>query len=934
MGDENASEFEAAPERKKSWSEIPADALALNSMEATSLGASTVRWPSSPRSLGDNSDERWTPSFAGHSAPHTPPSGGDDDVDYSPKPSSARRQRPGEDPQDEPEPLPLPKKSARATKARVSATFLSDEETDSQPIKPIQLSIPSMERVDNSSASSDDHVRKLEELRPAPSSAKRQSFFESDSSSGNESPRSSPTQVGNAILPSQAFQAEAEAAQAVQTSQSVQAQAEFAQAVQLTGATQTQADETETVQVVHAVNVQTVPQHPGRSEAVHAETEATLSHARTVQPLESAALEVTTAKADSATSSQASTTGEFASSAPSSMAGSSAWLLKEPAMLRQQLEELEEQQRQIHLGLTQALEFERRSRAEELSRCQAISAELAEALAEERRRHSEEIVERERWLGNQLQAYESRWRSEVEALQAELHLLRKASAPPPVKDQELCSQDQEEVAHYVCNRISEVAERLSKQVQERSPDSGKDISIDPATSLKSVRFGQKINSEPQWKRKGRSCLVQGLKDGSLAAALSGFADVKVLPFANVNQADPASGVSTTSASMRNTEGTPQTEAPEVPRLLIPTEPVACSDSADVSETSLRLPSTQASRLLPPPLQPQGSGIWVPTLRPAGQLTPPSSGLLSPASSNAPASPMRRHAHQPTQVTHGNHGYPMNNQALLAGASAPWQWSGEATNCLTPAAPALGHVMMTGGSTGSRPLLPTEACSAHWQPQPCQPAQIMLAPEPQICHIHQQPSPRLGRTSQRLHPAEARPSHRQLSPSQPSQMLLAPEQQACARHRQASPSQSSHMLLPPEGPMLSTSCGRRSLQDDWRSVGPVRSRQLLAPNPQSFSSPSSQATSLQTEAPAFPAPRATSLQTDALALPAPRVVPPEEYLLAGSVPSAMLPGDRVRQRVQQVLVGNRSPSAPILSRAAATEAIGPRSLQAHGAHLVG
>lgn len=925
MGDENASEFEAAPERKTSWSELPVDALALNSMEATSLGASTLRWPSSPRSLGDNSDERWTPSFAGHSAPHTPPSGGDDDVDTSPNPSSARRQRPGEDPQDEPEPSPLPKKGARATKATIAATFLSDEETDSQQIKPIQLLIPSMERANGSSTSLDGHVQKLEKLQAAPSSAKqRQSFFESDSSSGDESPRSSPTQAANTVLPSQAFQAEAEAARAVQ----------------FTAVPQTQAGETETVLVAQAVNVQAAPQHPRRSEAVHAETEANLTSARTVPPPESAALEITTAKADSATSSssQASTTAEFASSAPSSMTGtsSSALLLKEPAMLRQQLEELEEQQRQIHLGLTQALEFERRSRAEELGRCQAISAELAEALAEERRRHSEEIVERERWLENQLQAYESRWRSEVEALQAELHLLRNASAPPPTTDQELCSQDREEVAQYVSNRISEVAEKLSKQVQERSSDSGNNIPIDPATSksLSSGRSGQKMVAEPQWKRKGRRSLLQGLQDGSLAAALSGFADVKILPVVNVNQADPAAGVSTTFASTRNTEGTSQTEAPEVQRLLIPAEPVTRSHGAEVSETSLRLPSTQASRLLPPPLQPQGCGIWVPTLPTAGQLTPPSSGLLSPGSSNAPASPMRRQAHQPIQVTHGNHGYPMNNQALLAGAFAPWQWSGEAQNGFTPAGPALGHVMMAGGSTGSQSLLPTEACSAPWQPPPYQPAQIMLAPEPQVCHGHQQPSPRMGRTSQRLHPAEVRPSHRQLSPSHPAHMLLAPEQQACAQHRQASPSQSSHMLLPPEGPMLSNNCGQRSLQDDWRSAGPVRSRQLLVPNPQSFSSSSSQATSLQTEAPAFPAPRATSLQTDAVALPAPRVVQQEEYLLAGSLPSAMQPCDRVRQRVQQVMVGNRSPSAPILSRAVAAEAIGPRSLQAHGAHLVG
>lgn len=931
MGDENASEFEAAPERKKSWSELPQDALALDSMDATPLGGT-----SSPRSLGDNSDERWTPSFAGHSAPHTPPSGGDDDGESSPKPSSARRQRPGEDPQDEHEPLPLPKKNVRLTKQRVSATFLSDEETANQPIKSIQLSIPSTERLDDSSTSSDEDGRNSEEWRPAPSSARRQSFFESDSSSGDESPRASPTKVADDVLPAQTCNDEAEVAQADHTSQSVQAQAEIARAAQVTATAQAEADEAEaarTIQIAQSVHVHAAPLQAGRSDFVQAQAEATLSSARILQPPEPAVLEVTTAKADSASSSQASTTGEFASSAPSSVAGSSAWLLKEPAMLRQQLEELEEQQRHIHLGLTQALEFERRSRAEELSRCQAISAELAEALAEERRRHSEEIVERERWLEKQLQAYESRWRSEVEALQAELHLLRQASASTPMKDQELCSQDREEVAQYVSNRITEVAESLSKQVQERSFDNGKDIPMDPATSSKSVRFGQKLITEPEWKRKGRRCLVQGLEDGSLAASLSGFADVKIPPFVNVKQADPASGVSTTSASTHKTEGTSQMEVPEIPRLLIPTEPVTRSACAEATETSLRLPSAQDSRLLPAPVQPQS--LWVPTLRPTGQLTPPSSGLLSPVSSNAPSSPMRWQAHQHMSMTHANHCCPVHSQAWLAGAP-PWQWSGEAASGVAPAGPALGHLMAAGGSTGSRLLLPTEARSAVRQPSPGRPAQALLAPEPQMCHRHLQPSPRPGRTSQRLHPSDAHPSHRQLSPSHPSQMVLPPETQACARHRQASPSQPSNMVLLPEGPMLCANYRHRFLQeDDSRSAGLVRSRPLLAPHAQSFSSLSSQATSLQTEAPAFPAPRATSWQTDAPALPAPRVVQPEDYLLTGTMPSAMLPGDRVRQRVQQVMVGSRSPSAPILSRSAmAAEAIGPRSLQAHGVQLAG
>ncbi|CAE7221898.1 PARP3 [Symbiodinium sp. CCMP2592] len=84
-----------------------------------------------------------------------------------------------------------------------------------------------------------------------------------------------------------------------------------------------------------------------------------------------------------------------------------------PSPLKRQLEELEEQQRQIQSSLSQALEYERRLRADEVARCHSLTAELLEALETERRRHSEDIRAWELRLQTQLNEHEAKWLSEA-----------------------------------------------------------------------------------------------------------------------------------------------------------------------------------------------------------------------------------------------------------------------------------------------------------------------------------------------------------------------------------------------------------------------------------------------------------------------------------------------------------------------------------------
>lgn len=115
-----------------------------------------------------------------------------------------------------------------------------------------------------------------------------------------------------------------------------------------------------------------------------------------------------------------------------------------PSPLKRQLEELEEQQRQIQSSLTQALEYERRLRADEVARCHSLTAELLEALETERRRHSEDIRAWELRLQTQLNEHEAKWLSEVEALQAEVARLR---AGPHAVEEEPPSAPPEKTGH-------------------------------------------------------------------------------------------------------------------------------------------------------------------------------------------------------------------------------------------------------------------------------------------------------------------------------------------------------------------------------------------------------------------------------------------------------------------------------------------------------
>eukprot|EP00435_Cladocopium_sp_Y103_P010355 s3691_g2.t1 len=66
---------------------------------------------------------------------------------------------------------------------------------------------------------------------------------------------------------------------------------------------------------------------------------------------------------------------------------------EDQSALKQQLEELEEQQKQIQSGLKEALQHHRRLWADELQRCQETSKELEKALEDERRQHAEQIKE-------------------------------------------------------------------------------------------------------------------------------------------------------------------------------------------------------------------------------------------------------------------------------------------------------------------------------------------------------------------------------------------------------------------------------------------------------------------------------------------------------------------------------------------------------------
>lgn len=210
--------------------------------------------------------------------------------------------------------------------------------------------------------------------------------------------------------------------------------------------------------------------------------------------------------------------------------------------LRRQLEELEEHQRQIQLSLTQALEFERKARADELGRCQMVSQELAQVLLEARQEQEEEMKEICERLEVHYATYEERWKAEVEALQAELQKLRQSSIAvsspssrpawlsPAQKvgqdsgfakardlgDADLEANTMEEeradIVRYVSARIASIAETLADQACvdaedfARTPGSAASTtSNDTAAEGKASLFGARLL--PKGGRLSRGAIV-------------------------------------------------------------------------------------------------------------------------------------------------------------------------------------------------------------------------------------------------------------------------------------------------------------------------------------------------------------------------------------------------------------------------------------------
>lgn len=150
--------------------------------------------------------------------------------------------------------------------------------------------------------------------------------------------------------------------------------------------------------------------------------------------------------------------------------------------LKQQLEELEEQQKQIQSGLKEALQHHRRLWADELQRCQETSKELEKALEEERQKHKEQIKEWERRLQSELTKKESQWREEVDALVKEVDRLRQRCRehlqrkPEPKSTATVATSCDEDVASMM--------DLLSQQLQPQAPQQDPKPSLSATTSTK------------------------------------------------------------------------------------------------------------------------------------------------------------------------------------------------------------------------------------------------------------------------------------------------------------------------------------------------------------------------------------------------------------------------------------------------------------------
>lgn len=145
--------------------------------------------------------------------------------------------------------------------------------------------------------------------------------------------------------------------------------------------------------------------------------------------------------------------------------------------LKQQLEELEEQQKQIQSGLKEALQHHRRLWANELQRCQETSKELEKALEDERQKHKEQIKEWERRLQSELTKKESQWREEVDALVKEVDRLRQRCRehlqrkPEPKSTATVATSFDEDVA----SMMDLLSQQLQPQVEK--PETPKQVRI-------------------------------------------------------------------------------------------------------------------------------------------------------------------------------------------------------------------------------------------------------------------------------------------------------------------------------------------------------------------------------------------------------------------------------------------------------------------------
>ena len=152
---------------------------------------------------------------------------------------------------------------------------------------------------------------------------------------------------------------------------------------------------------------------------------------------------------------------------------------QEHANLKQQLEELEEQQKQIQSGLKEALQHHRRLWADELARCQEVSQELEKALEEERRQHAEQIKEWEQRLQSELSKKESQWREEVDGLVKEVERLRmrcrehfqtrKSAETKPITEETTSTSGDQELAKMMESLSQTLQDPVSLSTTMTSP---------------------------------------------------------------------------------------------------------------------------------------------------------------------------------------------------------------------------------------------------------------------------------------------------------------------------------------------------------------------------------------------------------------------------------------------------------------------------------